>query len=111
MNLAKLSKEQFSGIIAFTGKMNLHRLPYKKLMLFLRNGTGKSSIVDAWEWLINFEIKDLQKENVSTSDYPHRLCNGDGCSIKVDFNHPTIQSVSATFNKRKITTPTTASLK
>ena len=77
-------------------------------ILYGRNGTGKSSIVDAWEWLINFEIKELQKENVSTSDYPHKLSNGDGCSIKVEFGHPTIQRTSATFNKRKITTPTTS---
>lgn len=76
-------------------------------ILYGRNGTGKSSIVDAWEWLLNFEIKDLQKENVSTSDYPHRLSNGDGCSIKVDFKHPTIHTVSATFNKKRITVPAT----
>lgn len=77
-------------------------------ILYGRNGTGKSSIVDAWEWLINFEIKDLQKENVSTSDYPHKLSNGDNCSIKIEFGHATIRTASATFNKRKITTPTTA---
>lgn len=77
-------------------------------ILYGRNGTGKSSIVDAWEWLINFEIKELQKENVSTADYPHKLSNGDDCSIKVDFGHATIQTASATFNKRKITSPTTS---
>jgi len=75
-------------------------------LIYGRNGTGKSSIVDAWEWLINSKIEYLSKEGVSERDYPHKLSNGDNVYINVDFTHPTITSAKTVYNKLKITTPT-----
>ncbi len=75
-------------------------------LIYGRNGTGKSSIVDAWEWLINSKIEYLSKEGVSERDYPHKLSNGDNVYINIDFTHPTISSAKAIYNKVKITTPT-----
>ena len=53
---------------------------HSSVLIYGRNGTGKSSIVDAWEWLNNFEIVGLKKEGVSTKDYPHKSSNGDNSS-------------------------------
>jgi len=75
-------------------------------LIYGRNGTGKSSIVDAWEWLINSKIEYLSKEGVSERDYPHKLSNGDNVYINIDFTHPTITSAKTVYNKVKITTPT-----
>src|ERR1700733_14157028 len=75
--------------------------------IYGRNGTGKSSIIDAWEWLINFEIDDLNKEGVSAKDYPHRSSKGDNVYIHVTFDHATIPYAKAVFNKSKISTPVT----
>jgi len=75
-------------------------------LIYGRNGTGKSSIVDAWEWLINSKIEYLSKEGVSERDYPHKLSNGDNVYINIDFTHPTITSAKTVYNKLKITTPT-----
>jgi len=77
-------------------------------LIYGRNGTGKSSIVDAWEWLINSKIEYLSKEGVSERDYPHKLSNGDNVYINIDFTHPTINSARTVFNKVKITSPTTS---
>lgn len=74
-------------------------------LVYGRNGTGKSSIVDGWEWLINSKIEYLSKEGVSERDYPHKLSNGDNAYIKVDFTHSDIHSVKAVFNKNRITSP------
>ena len=75
-------------------------------LIYGRNGTGKSSIVDAWEWLINSKIEFLSKEGVSERDYPHKLSEGDNVYINIDFTHTDITSVKAHFNKARITTPT-----
>lgn len=77
-------------------------------LIYGRNGTGKSSIVDAWEWLINSKIEYLSKEGVSERDYPHKLSNGDNVYINIDFTHPTITSAKTVYNKVKITTPTSS---
>ena len=74
-------------------------------LIYGRNGTGKSAIVDAWEWLINSKIEYLTKEGVSERDYPHKLSNGDNVYINVEFTHPNIRSAKAHYNKSRITTP------
>ena len=107
LTIKKITVENFRGIrLPLTLEFYKGSKPTSAI-LYGRNGTGKSSIIDAWEWLITFGIKELNKENVSPSDYPHKLSNGDDCSIKVDFEHPSVKSVSATYNKKKITVPTT----
>jgi hypothetical protein len=75
-------------------------------LIYGRNGTGKSSIVDAWEWLNNFEIANLKKEGVSAKDYPHKASNGNNSYFHVDVKDNSISAVRATFNTSKITTPT-----
>lgn len=74
-------------------------------LIYGRNGTGKSSIVDSWEWLINSKIEFLTKEGVSERDYPHKLSNGENVYISADFSHTSINSVKALYNKTKITSP------
>jgi AAA15 family ATPase/GTPase len=74
-------------------------------LIYGRNGTGKSSIVDAWEWLLNAKIDSLSKEGISEKDYPHKLSNGNNVYINVDINTPQEISARATFNKTRIKAP------
>ncbi len=39
-------------------------------LIYGRNGTGESSIVDAWERLLNFNIENLRREGISANDFP-----------------------------------------
>src|ERR1700679_716218 len=92
LKIKSLTIENFRGI-----KLPLELDFYKgsianSVLIYGRNGTGKSSIVDAWEWLTTFGIKDLEKEGVSSSDYPHRSSAGDSCFVRVDLIHPSIQT-------------------
>ena len=75
-------------------------------LIYGRNGTGKSSIVDAWEWLHNFYIKNLNRDGVLLTDLPHKASGGINSYISVDFQHTSINNATATFNPKKITTPT-----
>jgi len=74
-------------------------------LIYGRNGTGKSSIVDGWEWLNNSKIDYLSKEGVSEKDYPHKLCDGENSYVEIAFTHSDIHNIKALFNKSRITTP------
>lgn len=105
LKINKITIENFRGIkspviIDFVKGVNC-----TSALIYGRNGTGKSSIVDAWEWLINSKIEYLTKEGVSERDYPHKLSDGDNVYINIDFTHPIINSTKAVFNKTRITTP------
>ena len=76
-------------------------------LIYGRNGTGKSSMVDAWEWLHKFYIENLSREGVLLTDLPHKASAGINSYISVDFQHTSINNATATFNPKKITTPIT----
>jgi recombinational DNA repair ATPase RecF len=106
LKVKKITIENFRGL----------RLPVsvdfekgKKLtsaLIYGRNGTGKSSIVDAWEWLHNTSIENLEREGISLADLPHKASGGNNSYITVEFQHSTIGNVTAQFNPKKISVPT-----
>lgn len=105
LKIKKITIENFRGlrlplVIDFVKGGN-----YTSAILYGRNGTGKSSITDAWEWLSSFEIQQLSREGVSFLDFPHRASSGNNCYISVDFHHSSINSVKSIFNPKKISTP------
>src|SRR3972149_1925181 len=51
---------------------------YQSMVIYGRNGTGKSSITDAWEWLQTEKIEHLRREGAGPGSYPHKFAkNGD----------------------------------
>ena len=105
LKINKITIENFRGIklplvIDFIKSGN-----HTSVILYGRNGTGKSSIVDAWEWLNSFEILPLNREGVSCSDFPHRAAGGNNCYISVDFQHSLIKTIKTLFNTKKISVP------
>jgi hypothetical protein len=105
LKIKKITIENFRGIrlpivLDFVKGSNL-----TSAVIYGLNGTGKSSIVDAWEWFNNFEILFLSREGVSYVDFPHKASGGNDSYIAVDFQHPTIKTIKAKFNNKKIATP------
>jgi len=106
LKIKKITIENFRGL----------RLPlsidffkggnYTSAVLYGRNGTGKSSIVDAWEWLSSFEIQQLSREGVSFLDFPHKASGGNDCSISVDFHLTSNKNIKCVFNPKRISDPT-----
>lgn len=74
-------------------------------LIYGRNGTDKSSIVDGWEWLFNSKIDYLSKEGVSERNYPHKFSDGENSYVQIDFTHSDIHTIKSLFNKSRITTP------
>jgi len=61
------------------------------LMVFGRNGTGKSSITDGWEWFHSGTIQHLAREGAKASAYPSRLPGGEAAPegyVEVEFHDP-----------------------
>ena len=76
-------------------------------LVYGRNGTGKSSLLDAWEWLLTFSIVHLGREGVSANDFPHKASGGVNSAATVACEHPDIEEVTVSFNTGRITQPDT----
>lgn len=106
LKVSKITVENFRGIKLPITLDFKNGTKHTSAVLYGRNGTGKSSIVDAWEWLNNNGlIESLNREGISVSDYPHRSCGGNDCHISVDLDHATISHVSSAFNSKRISMP------
>ena len=89
--LKKMSKIKKIKIECFRGIKHPIVIDFKKgnnitsAAIYGRNGSGKSSLVDAWEWLDSFKIAHLAREGAGEKDYPNKTCNLDNCYIEVEF--------------------------
>lgn len=74
-------------------------------ILYGRNGTGKSSITDAWEWALSQQIQSLSKEGISAKDFPHKASNGKDSCVNIEFIDSTHKSTMVKFNPKRISDP------
>ena len=76
------------------------------MFVYGRNGTGKSSITDAWEWLQNNgRIEHLRKEGAQESSYPHIDAKADETYVDVEFSDPVLGSIHMEFDCDRVTRP------
>lgn len=75
------------------------------MIVYGRNGSGKSSIVDAWEWLYSGKIEHLAREGAKEHAYPHKEANDGQTWIEADFIKNVIGKIKVEFNPNRITTP------
>jgi DNA repair exonuclease SbcCD ATPase subunit len=77
----------------------------QSMMIYGRNGTGKSSIVDAWEWLYSGRIRHLAREGAGEHAFPHKEAKDDQTWIEVEFMNREIGKIRAEFDPSRITRP------
>jgi recombinational DNA repair ATPase RecF len=75
------------------------------MIVYGRNGSGKSSIVDAWEWLYSGKIEHLAREGAKEHAYPHKEANDGQTWIEADFIKNEIGKIKVEFDPNKITAP------
>lgn len=74
------------------------------LIIYGKNGTGKSSIVDAWEWMYSNKIQHLAREGSGERDYPHKnIDDNDSSYIEIVFDDA--RTYRLEYNNSKITKP------
>lgn len=106
LQIKKVTISNFRGI-SLPIQLNFYKGNKPNSVLIMgRNGSGKSSIVDAWEWFLKGGIEHLNREGVTMGDYPHKLCNGENCFMEVEFSDSVIKAAKRSFNAKKVTMPT-----
>jgi hypothetical protein len=77
----------------------------KSLILYGRNGTGKSSVTDGWEWLTSGKIAHLAREGAEESSYPNMHAKPGDTYVEVRFSDATLGTVRLTFNPKGMRSP------
>lgn len=73
------------------------------MALFGRNGFGKSSLTDAWEWLQTDRVDRLGREGAGPNAFPHREATSGTSYVEVEFTKLGLGKI--TFNTKKIKMP------
>lgn len=77
----------------------------ESVILYGANGTGKSSVTDAWEWLATGKIQHLAREGAEEGAYPHLAANPGTTFVEVEFSDPSIGTVGLVFDTNRVTMP------
>ena len=98
-------------ISGFRGVLTPLRLSFVKgqtprsMVIYGRNGTGKSSITDAWEWFHTEKIMHLAREGAGPSSYPHINALDGETFVEVSFASEQLGSMCLDFDRSRITMP------
>lgn len=108
MQMAPIKQLVIGG---FRGVLSPLTLPFVKgrtprsMVIYGRNGTGKSSITDAWEWFHTEKIIHLAREGAGPSSYPHVSAKAGETYIEVQFASDDLDTIRLDFDPTRITMP------
>ena len=77
----------------------------QSMMIYGRNGSGKSSIVDAWEWLYSGKIAYLAREGAGPEAYPHKEASEGQTYIEIEFTDGDLGKIKMEYDPNLITQP------
>lgn len=78
------------------------------VVIYGRNGTGKSSVTDAWEWFHSGRIHHLGREGAGHSAYPHREAAAGTTFVEIEFSDAALATVRVQFDSDRTTVPITS---
>jgi hypothetical protein len=98
----------FRGILApLTLDLTQNGKPQSALV-YGRNGTGKSSVTDAWEWLRYGRIEHLAREGAGAGSYANFAVKGEETYVEIEFTDSGLGRLRLTHDPEKITKPKTS---
>lgn len=101
--IQKITISGFRGINAPPVELDFQK--GMSMIVYGTNGSGKSSIVDAWEWLFSGKIEHLAREGAKEHAYPHKEAKPGQTWIEVDFTKTDIGKIRVEFNPNRVTLP------
>jgi len=104
--IRKITISRFRGINTPLLELDFHKdTSIESMMIYGRNGSGKSSIVDAWEWLYSGKIAHLTHEGAEERAFPHKEAEDDPTWVGVEFTNREIGEIRAEFDPGRVTKP------
>lgn len=106
--MAEIKEIRISGFRGIKTCLSLNfqkRKSCRDMIIYGRNGTGKSSITDAWEWLQAEKIEHLRKEGARENSYPHKYSQCGESYIEVDFVKENLGKIRLVFDHNRVTKP------
>ncbi len=104
----KLKRLLVSGFRGIPGTLKLEfsaKGQCKSMLLYGRNGTGKSSISDAWEWLTTGKIDHLAREGAQESSYPNMGADPGDVFVEAEFSDAGLGVVRLDYDHKRVTKP------
>jgi len=95
----------FRGILSPLGLDFVQGTKCLSMILYGANGTGKSSITDAWEWLTTGKIQHLAREGAEEGAYPHKAAKAGASYVEIQFSDSAIRTVKLEFDHSRTTRP------
>ncbi len=98
-------------ISGFRGVLAPYRLDFQQgrnvrsMVIYGQNGTGKSSITDAWEWFQKGRIEHLRREGAGEGSYPNRNANPGETYVEIEFVDARFGTIRLEFDHSRIRTP------
>lgn len=103
--IRKIKIEGFRGILASLPLDFIRGNQPTSMALFGTNGTGKSSITDAWEWFHTGKIYHLRREGAKESSFPNVNAQPGHSFIEVEFSDSSLGTVRLEFDHDRVTMP------
>ncbi len=98
-------------VSAFRGVPTQLTIPFPNnksgsLILYGGNGTGKSTLTDAWEWLTAGRIEHLAREGAEEGAYPHLDAKPGTTFVEIESSKTELGTIRLTFDQKRMRTPT-----
>jgi hypothetical protein len=77
----------------------------ESMIIYGRNGTGKSSIVNSWEWFFAKKIEWLAREGAGESSYPNINSGPGDTFIEIEFLDSALGTIKMEYDNEKMTKP------
>jgi len=103
-----LKKMTISGFRGINAKLDIdfsQNKNIKSMVIYGKNGTGKSSITDAWEWLYSGKIEHLRREGAGPAIYPHRLAAKNESFVEIETSNKSIGTIRQAYDNNRVTVP------
>ena len=101
----KVTISGFRGILAPFTLDFLKGNSLRSMVIYGRNGTGKSSITDAWEWVHTEKINHLAREGAGPSSFPHKNAQPGESYVEIKFKKKSLGTIRLNYDHYRVTKP------
>ena len=100
--IRRITISGFRGILATFSLNFLKGRSLRSMVVYGRNGTGKSSITDAWEWFHTEKIGHLAREGAGPSSFPHKNAHPGESYVEIEFKQDNLGTIRLNYDHNRV---------